>query len=436
MSEDINALKDWLRKHLDESPAFIHLPSPDDTSEETKLRAYRTTSGKTIGIEFRDNARKENARVLSFWTHEEEAPSPLPDGVRTSVRKWNPQTKKYGSVSALNRSGLFSPRNVIRFSFTNKRDVIDLLDHLLRIQSQRRYLVKINGELHCPRAIASPEHASDWDGGEIITKSNVPVQLTPSGNKTAPPIQEGDELWIWTHEDKKFGGGRGLTAKAIAGAQRQVGGDIAITLQDVELLEAPLGFEDLGKDPTGSRLIDYMNGYRHRRVYLIDDDLYEDFKQVVDERSDMQRESGIDWDSEVENHANDLENALRTRKKSTSKSRAGQSKFREALIARYDGKCALSGCDVEPTLHAAHVLPHTGDTKWDCVDNGLLLRMDLHSLFDEMLWSIDPESNTIVISASLAGTHYDSLEGQTVVHSVAPAILKKHFEQFQKGKRA
>ncbi|MBD2054613.1 hypothetical protein H6F88_00965 [Oculatella sp. FACHB-28] len=40
--------------------------------------------------------------------------------------------------------------------------------------------------------------------------------------------------------------------------------------------------------------------------------------------------------------------------------RQGQSQFRQELITAYKGKCAISGCDVEQALEAAHIIPYNG----------------------------------------------------------------------------
>ena len=59
-------------------------------------------------------------------------------------------------------------------------------------------------------------------------------------------------------------------------------------------------------------------------------------------------------------------------------------KFRDALIGAYAGRCAITGCSVLDILEAAHITPYLGpDTNH--VTNGLLLRADLHTLFDTCL---------------------------------------------------
>jgi hypothetical protein len=49
--------------------------------------------------------------------------------------------------------------------------------------------------------------------------------------------------------------------------------------------------------------------------------------------------------------------------------RRGQQEFRERLLAAYDGRCAITGCDAVEALEAAHIVPYRGvDT--NSVQNG------------------------------------------------------------------
>lgn len=90
--------------------------------------------------------------------------------------------------------------------------------------------------------------------------------------------------------------------------------------------------------------------------------------------------------------------------------RQGQGKFRQALMQAYEGRCAMSGCDAPEVLEAAHILPYRGPHS-NSVQNGLLLRADLHTLFDLGLAHICPETWTVQIAPEVAGA-YRSFQGQ------------------------
>lgn len=61
--------------------------------------------------------------------------------------------------------------------------------------------------------------------------------------------------------------------------------------------------------------------------------------------------------------------------------RRGQSQFRERLIRRYGLRCQISGYDFAAAVEAAHVRPYAAYEE-NGAGNGLLLRSDLHTLFD------------------------------------------------------
>jgi hypothetical protein len=85
--------------------------------------------------------------------------------------------------------------------------------------------------------------------------------------------------------------------------------------------------------------------------------------------------------------------------------RQGQRGFRKSLIEAYGGACAISGCAVLDVLQAAHIRPYTGPHR-NNVTNGLLLRADLHTLFDLRLITIDPEAMLVEVSEQLLGSPY------------------------------
>ena len=90
--------------------------------------------------------------------------------------------------------------------------------------------------------------------------------------------------------------------------------------------------------------------------------------------------------------------------------RRGQADFRRKLLKAYGRKCAISGCDAEAALEAAHITGYLGGDS-NRVSNGLLLRADLHTLFDLDLIAVNPKDTTVAIAEPLVGTVYDNLAG-------------------------
>jgi putative restriction endonuclease len=56
----------------------------------------------------------------------------------------------------------------------------------------------------------------------------------------------------------------------------------------------------------------------------------------------------------------------------------------------YDRKCAITSEKVLPVLEAAHIRPYV-EAGPHQVDNGILLRSDLHILFDRGYLTVDPD---------------------------------------------
>ncbi|MFN5854848.1 MAG: HNH endonuclease [Pseudanabaenaceae cyanobacterium] len=80
--------------------------------------------------------------------------------------------------------------------------------------------------------------------------------------------------------------------------------------------------------------------------------------------------------------------------------RHGQTEFKKDLLEAYGKCCAVTGCSSEEALEAAHIEPYS-KTKNNDPTNGLLLRADIHTLFDRHLIGIDPDTMTVYVAPSL-----------------------------------
>jgi hypothetical protein len=116
--------------------------------------------------------------------------------------------------------------------------------------------------------------------------------------------------------------------------------------------------------------------------------------------------------------------------------RLGQSTFRESLIEAYGGKCVVTGCDAVDALEAAHIIPYS-DTGSSAVTHGLLMRADIHTLFDRQLLGINPTSLKVEIAGQLHGTCYQELNGVTLLTaanaktSPDAEALKQRWQKFK-----
>ncbi len=73
-----------------------------------------------------------------------------------------------------------------------------------------------------------------------------------------------------------------------------------------------------------------------------------------------------------------------------TKARIGQGTFRVEVTEVYQRRCALTGEKTLPVLEACHIRPYA-DNGPNRVNNGLLLRSDLHTLFDRGYMTVTPD---------------------------------------------
>jgi hypothetical protein len=101
--------------------------------------------------------------------------------------------------------------------------------------------------------------------------------------------------------------------------------------------------------------------------------------------------------------------------------REGQPAFKAALVDAYGGHCAVTGCAVLAILEGAHIRPYSsGGAATNVVSNGLLLRSDIHTLFDRGLLWID-SNQRIQLDPELDGSEYAPLRGQALRVPLQPA---------------
>ena len=114
--------------------------------------------------------------------------------------------------------------------------------------------------------------------------------------------------------------------------------------------------------------------------------------------------------------------------------RQGGARFRKALLQAYDSRCAMTRYDATPALEAAHILPYRGP-QTNHVANGLLLRADMHDLFDLGLIAVDTSAMRLLLASELVGTEYEKYAGAPLwIPSESEArpnveALDKHREQ-------
>lgn len=145
-------------------------------------------------------------------------------------------------------------------------------------------------------------------------------------------------------------------------------------------------------------------------------ELAEDIERLLDRRASLDESR--------------MERDFRAWVEATVVIRRGQARFRRGLLSAYDGRCAVTGTMIEGILEAAHISPYKGDHT-DTVSNGLLLRSDIHTLFDLHLLTVLPDL-TVRLAPGAMSAPYAALEGTKItVPSLPPerpdpVVLRSH----------
>lgn len=127
------------------------------------------------------------------------------------------------------------------------------------------------------------------------------------------------------------------------------------------------------------------------------------------------------------------EDDLRHRVRASIVVREGQGPFRKGLLDAYKERCAITGVS-EPVLDAAHIRPYKGRQS-NAPSNGILLRTDLHTLFDKHLLTVVYDGGFYLtrVSADLSADMYRNLDQQKLAMVPAttgtrprPDLLAEH----------
>ncbi|MEE8154808.1 MAG: HNH endonuclease signature motif containing protein [Phycisphaerales bacterium] len=114
--------------------------------------------------------------------------------------------------------------------------------------------------------------------------------------------------------------------------------------------------------------------------------------------------------------------------------RRGQRPLRYALLKAYGNHCAITGACPKDLLEVAYIAPFPkGDV--NSVENAMLLRSDIHTLWDLNLIGVDPQDLSIHVAKRLRGSTYENLCGRTIVQrrngsQLNQEVLRERWEIF------
>jgi hypothetical protein len=119
--------------------------------------------------------------------------------------------------------------------------------------------------------------------------------------------------------------------------------------------------------------------------------------------------------------------------------RQGQAEFRAKLIKVYGARCLITGITIPEALEAAHICAYRGPDSHH-LRNGLLLRADLHSLFDRFMFGVDPDTLAVRLSPRLRASNvYAQLDDVNLILNKGvptPSVraLRVHWSVFLREK--
>lgn len=226
-----------------------------------------------------------------------------------------------------------------------------------------------------------------------------------------------------------------------------------LTIEDIiGSLERSLELQKLGKSiwqetPRAGRprsqYIDYRNSLHPLKAITLD----AMFKSGIDQNDPQilgyTSHMGRDWLRKIENEApfsiveltshepfevTDFEKSQKTYE---VLSRPNQANFRNALLSFYKHMCPITKCRVIGALEAAHIQPKSANGS-DMKENGILLRADIHRLFDSNQCALCPQTGIFHFSLDTK-EYYHAYDQQHLVlpDSISLSAFSPRWKEFQ-----
>lgn len=301
----------------------------------------------------------------------------------------------------------------------------------------KSFILKINGNTRCPDGINRPASIGDWASGEFFAKRIISAASKYADGKVGPEPSVGDRIYLWVNENGKDSHGLGLTAHASVAAMSAENERYRLQISDLTLLKRGISMDQAFASKSSSRLMREMKRYRLERIWALAEEDLATLEALITESGGLQQLTDNDPIAEaLRQEVENIARVLLERKSALIKPRPGQVAFRQAAIERHGGRCVFTKTRVPEALEAAHVIPHTGAQQFERPENSLLLRRDVHTLFDLFLLSIYPDTGQIRVAPRLVNSLYAKLEGRVVDHQLSDAALNFHFQEFLKTIRS
>lgn len=251
----------------------------------------------------------------------------------------------------------------------------------------------------------------------IIVKC-APSNISRSGERTANvrinSAQRGgpgEGIFVWTFETK---GGCGLHMRGTVQAVDFSGGftTLSILVSEEKPLR-PLKNSMLAPHKNSSEegplqtLADKLLGYSLRGIRNLDagEERYLDSFFLPTSRSHQSAHNADDRSLDRDIDDGVSHEIDRQRRQGARATRPQQAAFSRKLRRNYQNRCAVTGCVTSAALQAAHIRirPDQDDNR---SENGILLRSDIHALFDTYLITLSEDGTRLEVSPELADPGY------------------------------
>jgi hypothetical protein len=241
-------------------------------------------------------------------------------------------------------------------------------------------------------------------------------------------LRKGFRSLVWLHEEEQDGErGRGLTAVVEFGPMQL---DRRARVIDAVFFKPIVGKELLAKHKGDGTFISRIDASRNSRIWpVLDSDVDSLLSAVRKKAHQFSQHENQNPDPHEPLNLEKIEDTTALRQVIL---RRYQSAFRQALLSKRPNCCAITGTSELSVLEAAHIIPYAERfADRDKPENGILLRNDIHKLFDAHLISINPKTKEIEVSDRIRSSDYLELRGVAVSDDLSPKSLDFHFQNFQ-----
>ncbi|MBR0852151.1 HNH endonuclease [Bradyrhizobium diazoefficiens] len=295
----------------------------------------------------------------------------------------------------------------------------------------------------------TPATAADWTNTEFRAPAARRLTSGPSAKSepVAPPVP-GDRAYIWVNQEDAGTEG-GLAASGVIEWIEPRDRSIAFQLSDLCLFQKPLLRFQGGRSLTerfffrGELRIPefgFLERIRRNRpnktLELRDRDISDIHSAIV------QLDAGFYPTVETAPHRCWLDannETARIARLTEVWSRPAQRAFSAHIRQIYHNRCAVTGCTTPAALQAAHIRTLDGSDA-NSPTNGILLRADLHLMFDAHLITLSEDGSRLEVCNSLNDPSYDFLRVGTVSlptqQDQRPSAenIRHHRERFERAR--